>query len=86
MSTSSSEGGPSTPGEHLWTGQAADPRGSAERTPVERPLLRCGPRGRHPARLIAAHEAAFNSRRCAPISRALCVWTNSGDVQNHART
>ena len=43
MSTSSSEGDPSTPGEHLWTGQAADPRGSAESTRVERPLLlRCG--------------------------------------------
>jgi hypothetical protein len=43
MSTSSSEGGPSTPGEHPWTGQAADPRGPADRTRVERPLLlRCG--------------------------------------------
>ena len=42
------------------------------------------PRGRHPARPIAAYEAAFNSHRCAPISRALYVGTNSGDVQNHA--
>ena len=67
MSTSSSEGGPSTPGEHLWTGQAADPRGSAESTRVERPLLRCGrpavgtlrvlsPPMRRPSTAVVAHR------------------------------